>query len=216
MSDQPLAAQAAAGLVAIAHVNDASDATIAAIGAGDLAAAAAGATRAQAPQPARASRANKRSTLSRMCKECGTTDTPSWRRGADGARTLCNACGLKFLRDFRKGARLSGEAEPAHLLVRPLAHPIPPKKRPSLSHPPVTPAASAIAAAPPPVSESAIPHADCALHPRSSSPHSDCDAIFRSLSGAAAVSSTAKSDVKKTKPSVDFEFILNDAATDQQ
>lgn len=29
-----------------------------------------------------------------VCSQCGTKDTPEWRRGPDGARTLCNACGL--------------------------------------------------------------------------------------------------------------------------
>lgn len=29
------------------------------------------------------------------CHSCNTTDTPEWRRGPDGARTLCNACGLR-------------------------------------------------------------------------------------------------------------------------
>ncbi|KAF8926620.1 hypothetical protein BGZ47_002619, partial [Haplosporangium gracile] len=28
------------------------------------------------------------------CLSCDTSDTPEWRRGPDGARTLCNACGL--------------------------------------------------------------------------------------------------------------------------
>lgn len=26
------------------------------------------------------------------CRSCGTSETPEWRRGPDGARTLCNAC----------------------------------------------------------------------------------------------------------------------------
>ncbi|GJJ75337.1 hypothetical protein EMPS_07695 [Entomortierella parvispora] len=30
------------------------------------------------------------------CLSCDTTDTPEWRRGPDGARTLCNACGLHY------------------------------------------------------------------------------------------------------------------------
>ncbi|GEQ71949.1 hypothetical protein JCM33374_g5635 [Metschnikowia sp. JCM 33374] len=29
-----------------------------------------------------------------LCHRCGTTDTPEWRRGPKGLRTLCNACGL--------------------------------------------------------------------------------------------------------------------------
>ncbi|CCE86560.1 Piso0_005056 [Millerozyma farinosa CBS 7064] len=30
------------------------------------------------------------------CKHCSSIDTPEWRRGPDGSRTLCNACGLFF------------------------------------------------------------------------------------------------------------------------
>ncbi|KAF9191564.1 hypothetical protein BGZ51_007127 [Haplosporangium sp. Z 767] len=30
------------------------------------------------------------------CLSCHTSDTPEWRRGPDGARTLCNACGLHY------------------------------------------------------------------------------------------------------------------------
>lgn len=29
-----------------------------------------------------------------QCSECGTFETPEWRRGPDGNCTLCNACGL--------------------------------------------------------------------------------------------------------------------------
>ncbi|KAJ1917739.1 hypothetical protein H4219_003051 [Mycoemilia scoparia] len=30
------------------------------------------------------------------CRSCGISETPEWRRGPDGARTLCNACGLHY------------------------------------------------------------------------------------------------------------------------
>ncbi|KAF8952566.1 hypothetical protein BGZ46_003439 [Entomortierella lignicola] len=30
------------------------------------------------------------------CLSCDSSDTPEWRRGPDGARTLCNACGLHY------------------------------------------------------------------------------------------------------------------------
>lgn len=34
------------------------------------------------------------------CHSCNRAETPEWRRGPDGARTLCNACGLRtFLRN---------------------------------------------------------------------------------------------------------------------
>ncbi|CEP20829.1 GAT3 [Cyberlindnera jadinii] len=29
-----------------------------------------------------------------QCQRCGITETPEWRKGPNGARTLCNACGL--------------------------------------------------------------------------------------------------------------------------
>lgn len=33
--------------------------------------------------------------IGQKCHSCSTTETPEWRRGPDGARTLCNACGLR-------------------------------------------------------------------------------------------------------------------------
>jgi hypothetical protein len=30
------------------------------------------------------------------CHSCNIEQTPEWRRGPDGARTLCNACGLRI------------------------------------------------------------------------------------------------------------------------
>ncbi|MCJ1306672.1 hypothetical protein MMC25_000315 [Agyrium rufum] len=36
------------------------------------------------------------------CHSCNRAETPEWRRGPDGARTLCNACGLHFAKLQRK------------------------------------------------------------------------------------------------------------------
>ncbi|KAK0616071.1 hypothetical protein B0T17DRAFT_510617 [Bombardia bombarda] len=36
------------------------------------------------------------------CHSCNRIDTPEWRRGPDGARTLCNACGLHYAKLERK------------------------------------------------------------------------------------------------------------------
>lgn len=36
------------------------------------------------------------------CHSCNRADTPEWRRGPDGARTLCNACGLHYAKLTRK------------------------------------------------------------------------------------------------------------------
>ncbi|CAO3635382.1 unnamed protein product [Cunninghamella blakesleeana] len=47
-------------------------------------------------------RRNKRSMVGQRCHSCHTTETPEWRRGPDGARTLCNACGLHYSKLLRK------------------------------------------------------------------------------------------------------------------
>lgn len=32
------------------------------------------------------------------CKECGTRTTPLWRAGPDGTKSLCNRCGIRWMR----------------------------------------------------------------------------------------------------------------------
>ncbi|CAO3669729.1 unnamed protein product [Rhizopus microsporus] len=49
-------------------------------------------------------RRNKRNMIGQRCHSCNTTETPEWRRGPDGARTLCNACGLHYSKLLRKGS----------------------------------------------------------------------------------------------------------------
>ncbi|KAK9380740.1 uncharacterized protein V2V93DRAFT_386252 [Kockiozyma suomiensis] len=39
---------------------------------------------------------------SSRCRQCGISKTPEWRRGPDGARTLCNACGLHHAKLVKK------------------------------------------------------------------------------------------------------------------
>ncbi|KAG9093873.1 hypothetical protein FS749_013603 [Ceratobasidium sp. UAMH 11750] len=41
-----------------------------------------------------------------QCHSCKILDTPEWRRGPDGQRTLCNACGLHYAKLVRKRDRL--------------------------------------------------------------------------------------------------------------
>ena len=41
-----------------------------------------------------------------VCKNCGANQTPQWRCGPDGPRTLCNACGVRY----KKGLPLTGGA----------------------------------------------------------------------------------------------------------
>jgi len=41
-------------------------------------------------------------TTELYCHSCGTTDTPEWRRGPDGCKSLCNACGLHYAKILRR------------------------------------------------------------------------------------------------------------------
>ncbi|KAF4438887.1 aaa family atpase [Fusarium acutatum] len=41
-------------------------------------------------------------SLKRRCHSCNRTDSREWRSGPDGARTLCNACGLHYAKLQRK------------------------------------------------------------------------------------------------------------------
>lgn len=43
----------------------------------------------------------QRATPPGKCHSCNIRETPEWRRGPDGARTLCNACGLRTLKHHR-------------------------------------------------------------------------------------------------------------------
>ncbi|XP_023637874.1 GATA transcription factor 6 [Capsella rubella] len=47
-------------------------------------------------------------TQTRRCNHCGVQKTPQWRAGPSGAKTLCNACGVRY-----KSGRLFPEYRPA-------------------------------------------------------------------------------------------------------
>ncbi|KAI9932882.1 blue light receptor [Aspergillus wentii] len=36
------------------------------------------------------------------CTDCGTSDSPEWRKGPEGPKTLCNACGLRWAKKEKK------------------------------------------------------------------------------------------------------------------
>ncbi|KAF5100568.1 hypothetical protein D0Z00_001187 [Geotrichum galactomycetum] len=56
------------------------------------------------------SRRRNRSIDDTVCRHCGTSETPEWRRGPDGARTLCNACGLYHAKMVKKqGTKIAAE-----------------------------------------------------------------------------------------------------------
>lgn len=39
-----------------------------------------------------------------VCTDCGTLDSPEWRKGPNGPKTLCNACGLRWAKKEKKRA----------------------------------------------------------------------------------------------------------------
>lgn len=47
-----------------------------------------------------------------VCADCGTLDSPEWRKGPKGSKTLCNACGLRWAKKTKKqkpdDARIEG------------------------------------------------------------------------------------------------------------
>ncbi|KAI4724085.1 hypothetical protein E4T49_08187 [Aureobasidium sp. EXF-10728] len=48
-----------------------------------------------------------------LCKECGTTNSPEWRRGPLGSKTLCNACGLRWSKAQKEPTSLQMKDEPS-------------------------------------------------------------------------------------------------------
>ncbi|EJD45990.1 hypothetical protein AURDEDRAFT_165052 [Auricularia subglabra TFB-10046 SS5] len=52
----------------------------------------------------------KRAMPPEKCQACYNSETPEWRRGPYGARTLCNACGIHYSK--MKSKRDGGESDP--------------------------------------------------------------------------------------------------------
>ncbi|EMF17616.1 GATA-domain-containing protein, partial [Sphaerulina musiva SO2202] len=53
------------------------------------------------------------------CHSCNRAETPEWRRGPDGARTLCNACGLHYAKLTRKNNGTNKNANTGSSNLRP-------------------------------------------------------------------------------------------------
>ncbi|TPX09517.1 uncharacterized protein E0L32_009260 [Thyridium curvatum] len=47
-----------------------------------------------------------------VCTDCGTLESPEWRKGPSGPKTLCNACGLRWAKKEKKSKSISGGANP--------------------------------------------------------------------------------------------------------
>ncbi|CAN8101249.1 unnamed protein product [Discula destructiva] len=43
-----------------------------------------------------------------VCTDCGTLDSPEWRKGPSGPKTLCNACGLRWAKREKKKGQSGG------------------------------------------------------------------------------------------------------------
>ncbi|KAF0441599.1 sexual development transcription factor nsdd [Gigaspora margarita] len=61
------------------------------------------------------------------CHSCNIQETPEWRRGPDGARTLCNACGLHFAKLTRKRAQTALQEQQQRALRALQTHPYAPQ-----------------------------------------------------------------------------------------
>ncbi|CAG8904892.1 unnamed protein product [Penicillium nalgiovense] len=48
------------------------------------------------------SKKKENGTSALRCHSCNRSETPEWRRGPDGSRTLCNACGLHYAKLSRR------------------------------------------------------------------------------------------------------------------
>mmetsp|Transcript_13973 Transcript_13973/g.30215 ORF Transcript_13973/g.30215 Transcript_13973/m.30215 type:complete len:624 (-) Transcript_13973:1251-3122(-) len=49
-------------------------------------------------------------TGAKQCVECGATSTPQWREGPAGPKTLCNACGVRYVRAQQRANKRGGSA----------------------------------------------------------------------------------------------------------
>ncbi|TQV96250.1 hypothetical protein V2A60_003324 [Cordyceps javanica] len=47
-----------------------------------------------------------------VCTDCGTLDSPEWRKGPSGPKTLCNACGLRWAKKEKKRSKLNSGSQP--------------------------------------------------------------------------------------------------------
>lgn len=81
-------------------------------------------TRASAAAGAESLRPSKAQPSVRMCVECGATQTPQWREGPQGPKTLCNACGVRYVRAQQR----ANKRATAQGIQRPAQVPVPPAK----------------------------------------------------------------------------------------
>ncbi|KAF9961611.1 hypothetical protein BGZ70_008238, partial [Mortierella alpina] len=75
----------------------------------------------------------KRTQPPGRCLSCDSSDTPEWRRGPDGARTLCNACGLHYAKLLKRQSKQQQMPQhmPSQSSQSSLIGPSPSRSRPS-------------------------------------------------------------------------------------
>ncbi|KAF2033117.1 white collar-2 [Setomelanomma holmii] len=52
-----------------------------------------------------------------VCTDCGTLDSPEWRKGPNGPKTLCNACGLRWAKKEKKRQNNANGSTPGSNMV---------------------------------------------------------------------------------------------------
>ncbi|KAK4509061.1 uncharacterized protein ATC70_007411 [Mucor velutinosus] len=51
--------------------------------------------------------------ISKMCTQCQSTDSPEWRKGPNGPKELCNACGLRYAKTLAAKKTDSNSQQPS-------------------------------------------------------------------------------------------------------
>ncbi|KAE8209431.1 hypothetical protein CF327_g6589 [Tilletia walkeri] len=54
----------------------------------------------------------------KTCQSCGTTNSPEWRRGPTGHKTLCNACGLRYSRSVLRAKKRAEKRKTSEQSIR--------------------------------------------------------------------------------------------------
>merc|ERR1712137_1410190 len=67
----------------------------------------------------------------RLCLVCGTTDSPQWRRGPAGSKSLCNACGLHYQAMMRREREIEPVDVPKSIPIEFLLNPPSPPDKPT-------------------------------------------------------------------------------------
>lgn len=62
-----------------------------------------------------------------VCADCGTLDSPEWRKGPKGPKTLCNACGLRWAKKEKKrhGGDNNSGGQPTSAAMNMSSHGVP-------------------------------------------------------------------------------------------